>query len=82
MELIIFKIIIIILLIRVIGLTIGHLVIIFYDEATKMAIDEILKDPVKYIRDEHFSTFCTNMIWIMIFIILLLSTFKGNITID
>lgn len=82
MEILIIKIILIILLIRVIVLTIGHLVIVFYDEATKMAVDELLKDPMKYIRDEHMSTFFTNMIWIMFFISLLISTFKGNITIN
>ena len=80
MEILIFKIIVIVLLIRVIALSIGHLIIVFYDEATKMAVEEILEDPTKYIRDEHIDTFFTNMIWVMLFISLLISTFKGNIT--
>jgi len=82
MEILIVKIILIILLIRVIALSVTHLIIVFYDEATKIAVDELLKDPVKYIRDEHICTFFTNMIWIMFFTSLLISAFKGNITIN
>lgn len=82
MEILIVKIILIILLVRVITLSIVHLMIVFYDEATKIAVDKLLKDPVKYIRDEHICTFFTNMIWITFFTSLLISAFKGNITIN
>lgn len=82
MEILIFKIVVIILLIRVIVLSVGHLLLVFYDEATKMAVEEILKDPAKYIRDEHIGTFFTNMIWVIIFISLLIAAFKGNVTIS
>ena len=82
MEILIFKIVVIILLIRVILLSVGHLAIVFWDEATKMAVEELLKNPAKYIRDEHIGTFFTNMIWVMIFISLLIAAFKGNVTIS
>jgi phosphatidylglycerophosphatase A len=82
MEILIFKIVVIILLIRVIILSVGHLIIVFWEEATKMAVEEILKDPAKYIRDEHIGTFFTNMIWVMIFISLLIAAFKGNVIIS
>ena len=82
MEILIFKIVVIILLIRVSVLSVGHLIIVFWDEATKMGVEEILKDPAKYIRDEHIGTFFTNMIWVMIFISLLIAAFKGNVTIS
>lgn len=81
MEILIIKIILIILLIRVIVLSIGHLAIVFYNEATKAAVKELLKDPEKYLRDEHLGIFFTNMIWVMIFISLLISAFTGNIII-
>ena len=82
MEILIFKIVVIILLIRVIVLSVSHLIIVFYDEATKMAVEELLKNPAKYIRDEHIGTFFTNMIWVMIFISLLIAAFKGNVIIS
>ena len=80
MEILIFKIVVIILLIRVIALSIGHLLIVFWNEGTKMAVEELLKNPIKYIKDEHIGIFYTNMIWVMIFVILLIGVFKGNIT--
>jgi len=82
MEILIVKIILIILLVRVIVLSIGHLTIVFYDEATKLAVKELLKDPERYLKDEHLGIFFTNMIWVMIFISLLVSAFKGNIIIS
>jgi len=82
MEILIFKIVVIILLIRVIVLSVSHLIIVFCEEATKMAVEELLKNPAKYIRDEHIGTFFTNMIWVMIFISLLIAAFKGNVIIS
>ena len=80
MELIIFKIVVIILLIRIIALQIGHLTVAFYKEANKMQVDEILKDPEKYVRYDHIEKFIDNMFWAVIFIILIGVTFSGNIT--
>jgi len=82
MTITIIKIVLIILLIRVLLLSLGHLLTAFWDEANKMAVNEILKDPSKYVRDEHIGIFFTNMIWVYVFIQLLICVFKGNLTIN
>ena len=82
MGLLIIKIVLILLFIRVIGLTIGHLIIVFYKDATKMAAKEIMKDPEHYVREDHICKFMYNMIWIVIFIKLLIAAFTGHITIN
>lgn len=82
MALIVIKIVLIILMIRVIGLTIGHLVVVFWDEATKMAVEQIIKDPEDYVRTDHICKFMYNMIWIVVFIKLIIAAFNGNITIN
>jgi len=80
MELIIFKIVVIILLIRIIALQIGHLYIAFNKDGNKMQVDEILKDPEKYVRYDHIEKFIDNMFWVVIFIILIIAAFSGNVT--
>lgn len=80
MELLIFKIIVIGCLIRLIFLQIGHLTVAFYKEANKMQVDEILKDPEKYVRYDHLETFMTNMIWLVFIIALIVAAFSGNVT--
>ena len=80
MELLIFKITVIILLIRIIALQIGHLTIAFYKKANKMQVDEILKDPEKYVKWDHLETFMTNMIWFAFIIALIVAAFSGNVT--
>jgi hypothetical protein len=82
MILIIIKIVLIILLVRVIALTIGHLTIVFWDHATKMGVDEIMKNPEEYVRTEHMCKFMYNMIWIAVFIKLLYAAFTGHIEIN
>ena len=82
MTLIIIKIVLFILLIRIIFLTIGHLVIVFYKDATKMAVKEIMEDPEDFVRSEHMYKFMYNMIWILLFIKLLYAAFTGHITIN
>jgi len=82
MEILIFKIVVIILLIRVIALIIEHLLIVFYNKANKIAVNQILEDPEKYVRYEHMCKFMNDMIWVMIFINLLVVAFKGNLTIN
>lgn len=82
MGLIIIKIVVIILLIRVIALSIGHLIIVFYDEANKMAVEKITKDPENYVKTDHMCKFMYNMIWIVIFVKLLYAAFIGHITIE
>ena len=83
MELLIFKIIVIGCLIRLIFLQIGHLTVAFYKEANKMQVDEILdeilKDPEKYVRYDHIEKFIDNMFWVVIFIILIIAAFSGNV---
>ena len=81
-ALLIIKIILIVLLIRIIVLSLIHLIISFYDEATKIAVDEILKDPKEYVRYDHICKFMVNMIWLIIFIKLLIIAFNGNIDIS
>ena len=82
MTLIIIKIVLFILLIRIIFLTIGHLIVVFYQDATKMAVKEIMKDPEDFVRSEHMCKFMYNMIWILLFIKLLYAAFTGHITIN
>ncbi len=82
MALTIVKIVLIILVARIVFLSIGHLIIIFYKEATKMAVEYVKKDPEKYVRDEHLDRFVDNMIWLTIFINLLICAFSGKIIIS
>lgn len=82
MTLTIIKIVLIILMIRVIGLTIGHLVTVFWDPATKMAVEQITKDPEDYIKTDHMCKFMYNMIWIAVFFKLLYAAFSGHIEIN
>ena len=82
MTLTIIKIVLIILMIRVIVLTIGHLVTVFWDPATKIAVEEITKDPEDYVKTDHICKFMYNMIWIYVFFKLLYTVFSGNIEID
>lgn len=82
MTIIIIKIVLIVLLLRVIALTVGHLIVVFYKDATKMAVKEIMKDPEDFVRSEHMCKFMYNMIWILLFIKLLYAAFTGHITIN
>ena len=82
MTLTIIKIVLIILMIRVIGLTIGHLVTVFWDPATKMAVEQITKDPEDYVKTDHICKFMYNMIWIVVFFKLLYAAFSGHIEIN
>ena len=82
MGLLIIKIVLIILFIRVIGLTIGHLFIVFHNDTTKRMAEEIMKDPEHYVREDHICKFMYNMIWIVVFIKLLIASFTGHITIN
>lgn len=80
MELLIFKIIVIGCLIRLIFLQVGHLFIAFNKEGNKMQVDEILKDPEKYVKYDHLETFMNNMIWAVFIIALIVAAFSGNVT--
>ena len=78
----IIKIILIVLLLRVIILSIGHLATIYYDPATKIAVEQITKDPEDYVKTDHMCKFMYNMIWVVVFIRLLYAAFNGNIEIN
>ena len=82
MILTIIKIVLIILMIRVIVLTIGHLITVFYDPARKIAVEQIIKDPEDYVRTDHMCKFMYNMIWVVVFIKLLYAAFTGHIEIN
>ena len=82
MTLIVIKIVLIILMIRLIVLTIGHLVTVFWDPATKMAVDQITKDPEDYVKTDHICKFMYNMIWTVVIIKLLYLAFSGHIEIN
>ena len=82
MALIVIKIVLIVLIVRAIALSIGHLGVVFYDEATKMAVKQIMKDPEEYVRTDHICKFMYNMIWIVVFIKLIIAAFNGNIVIN
>ena len=80
MELLIFKIVIIVCLIRLICLQVGHLTVAFNKEGNKMQVDEILKDPENYVKWDHIETFMNNMIWLFVIISLIVAAFSGNVT--
>ena len=82
MALTIIKIVLIILMIRVIGLPIGHFVTVFWDPATKMAVEQITKDPEDYVRTDHICKFMYNMIWIVVFFFFFYAAFTGHIEIN
>ena len=82
MTIIIIKIVLVVLLLRVIALTVGHLIVVFCKDATKIAVNEIIKDPEDFVRSEHMCKFMYNMIWILLFIKLLYGAFTGHITIN
>ena len=82
MGLLVFKIILIILTIRIIWLIIGHLIITFWDKATEDYVTEILKDPKGYVREDHACKFMYDMIWLYLFIKILIGAFTGQITIN
>ena len=82
MELLIFKIFLIVITIRIIYLMIYHLFIVFYDKATDDAVNDILNNPREYVRTDHMSKFMGDMIWFYIFLKLLWCVFSGNIIIN
>ena len=82
MALTIIKIVLIVLIVRAIALSIGHLVTVFWDPATKMAVEQITKDPEDYVKTDHICKFMYNMIWIVVFIKLIIAAFNGNIVIN
>ncbi len=80
MELFIFKIALIILTIRIIYLIVKHLIIVFWDKATKDTVSEILKDPEYYVRVDHMCKFMYDMVWLYIFIRLIVGVFSGKLS--
>ena len=82
MTIIIIKIVLVVLLLRVITLTVGHLIVVFYKDATKMAVKEIMKDPEDFVISEHMCKFMYNMIWIVVFIRLLIAAYNERIIIN
>lgn len=82
MELLIFKIFLIVITIIIIYLMISHLFVVFCDKATDDAVNDILNDPRKYVRTDHMCKFMYDMIWLYIFLKLLWCVFSGNITIN
>ena len=82
MTLLIIKIVLIILMVRVIVLTIGHLLTVFWNPFTKIAVEQITKDPEDYVRTDHICKFMYNMIWVYVFIQLLRAAFSGHIEIN
>ena len=79
MNLLIFKIILILLTIRIIWLIIKHLIIVFCDKATEDYTAEILKDPIHYVKEDHACKFMYDMIWLYLFIKILISAYMGQI---
>ena len=79
MELIILKIILIILIIRIIGLMIEHLIIVFSDKDIEKEVNNIMKNPYERARSDHMNKFFNNMLWLYIFIRLIIGIYNGNI---
>ena len=82
MELLIFKIIVIILLVRIVYLICKNLLIVFNAKVRKFTIETILKDIDEYVSYEHMCNFFINCIWLYILIRLLIAAYSGNITIN
>ena len=82
MELLILKIVLIVLIVRLIFLTIGHVCVVFWDKATDDMVSQILKDPREYVRTEHMCKFMYNMIWFYLLIKILIGAFSNQITIN
>ena len=72
----------IILTIRVIGLIIGHLYIVFSKEGNELAVKQILKNPHEYVSSEHMCKFMYDMVWLYIFLHLLWGIFSEKLIIN
>lgn len=84
MTLLVFKIILILLTIRVIWLIITNLLIAFWDKATEdyISINKLKEDPKSYVREDHICKFFYDMIWLYLFIKILIGVFSNQITIN
>ena len=82
MELLIFKIIIILLLIRIVYLICKNLLVVFNDKVRKFTIETMLKDIDEYVRYEQMCNFFINCVWLYILIKLIIAAYSGNITIN
>lgn len=63
-PILIIKIILIILLLRLFVYQIIHLLEVFNKSVNQLSVDEILKDPNKYVRYRGMTKFMYNCIWI------------------
>ena len=79
MELLILKIFLIFITIRIICLIVGHLYIVFSNDANELAVKEILDNPREYVRTDHMYKFMYDMLWLYIFVRLLWGVFFENL---
>lgn len=56
-----------------------HLMIMFHSDTTDKAVEELLKNPRKYLTDEHACYFIRNMVYLFFVSMLLVAACKGNI---
>lgn len=81
MALTIFKIIFIVLLIRSIILIASECFAIFNKNCNDEIVKKVNENPSKFVRDVFLDKIIDNFIWAGLFIMLLISAFKGNVTI-
>lgn len=60
---------------------VATLLVVFYQKATEKVVEEVLKNPSKYVRQEYMVKFFRNMVYLYIVIMILMMLFRGNITV-
>lgn len=60
---------------------VATLLVVFYQKATEKVVEEVLKNPSKYVRTEYMVKFIRNMVYLYIVIMILMMLFRGNITV-
>ena len=59
-----------------------HIMVMFSSEVRDKAVEHVLKDPRKYVGDEHACYFIRNMFALLVVLMLLVAAFRGNIKIS
>ena len=55
-----------------------HIMVIFHQDTTDLRVNEVLKDPYKYVRDEEMCYFIRNMVYLFFVCMLLFAACNGN----
>ena len=79
---VVLKIILIVTLLFIMFHVVTHLLIVFWGKMTQEAVNEVLKDPHRYIRDEHMCYFIRNMVYLFLVLTLTIAVFQGKVNIS